>query len=497
LPRRLIDVGDPLKHISPRLVSSTGLETHPFRYATLSHCWGKLQPLQTNKATEEAYRSEIPLESLPKTFLDALFLSASLGIQYLWIDCLCIVQDDELDWQQQAAQMAAIYKGSSLTIAATDSPNSDGGCFLGQLPALLEGASSNSSRHSVPFIVHDLQSNVFILAIFETKLFNNKFFRDSVLNERAWVLQELALSSRVVHCSRDELCWQCNVRCEAESGTLYDISSFRDLPSIPKLHTRFQSDASQIWWLWVDNYTRRKLSISSDRLPAIAGITTHYKEMTDDTPMLGLWKRTLHYDLQWVIFAVRKNRQRNTGFPSWSWLSREAPVQLRFSYFFKPPDGKHTIDIAVEKWDVVWMAEPFTSAVRSFNLTINGPVVETLIILTPAMDTSLAMVKMALHPPSSPRRYSLRRRNLREELVPAICAFDDQDPEANVQQICLLLYTVIGQDERLEAFLILVKSPQKDDCHISYSRVGTGCIKTKTTECGLFDAAPRLVLNLI
>jgi hypothetical protein len=143
------------------------------------------------------------------------------------------------------------------------------------------------------------------------------------------------------------------------------------------------------------------------------------------------------------------------------------------------------------------MAEPFTSAMKSFNLTIKGHVVETLIIPTPSHDTSLTMVKMDLCQPSSLRRCSLRRRILRKALVPAVCAFDDQDPEAYVQQICLLLYTVIGEDERLEAFLILVKSPQKDDCHTSYSRVGTGCIKTKTTESGLFDAAPRLVLKLI
>jgi hypothetical protein len=225
--------------------------------------------------------------------------------------------------------------------------------------------------------------------------------------------------------------------------------------------------------------------------------------MIDDTPMLGLWKRTLHYDLQWVLSALRENRPRKTDFPSWSWLSREAPVQLRFSQFIKQPDGNLTVEIVVGKWDIVRLAEPFTSAVGSVNLTINGPVVETFIKLTSGpRDTSLTWVEMALHPPSSlrpfpPRSFSLRCCSRREVLVPAVCAFDDQDPKAYVQQTCLLLYTVIGEDKRLEAFLILVKSPQKDDCHTSYSRVGTGCIETKTTECGLFDGAPRLVLKLI
>jgi hypothetical protein len=226
--------------------------------------------------------------------------------------------------------------------------------------------------------------------------------------------------------------------------------------------------------------------------------------MTDDTPMVGLWKSTLHYDLQWVITALRENRPRKTDFPSWSWLSREAPVQLRFSNFFGPPDGNVMVDIAVEKWDIVWLAEPFTSAVRSVNLTISGPVVETFIkpLSTPPPDTALTWVKMALHPPSSLRHRFLRNGFLRrcspeEELAPAVCAFDDQDPEAHVQQICLLLYTIIGEEKRQEAFLILIKSQHEDDCHTSYSRVGTGCIRTKRTECGLFDGAPRLVLNLV
>lgn len=131
--------------------------------------------------------------------------------------------------------MADIFKGSSLTIAATDSANSDGGCFLSELRALPDGTASYSTLRPMPFIVHDLESNVSILAIIQTEMFTEKFFQHSVLNRRAWVLQELALSPRVIHCARDELCWQCNLRCEAESGALYDITSFPDLLSIPKL----------------------------------------------------------------------------------------------------------------------------------------------------------------------------------------------------------------------------------------------------------------------
>jgi Heterokaryon incompatibility protein (HET) len=73
--------------------------------------------------------SRIPGGDLPKTFQDAIIFARSLGIDFIWIDSFCIVQDDEIDWARESAEMSSIYQNSFITIAATKSEDHDGGCF--------------------------------------------------------------------------------------------------------------------------------------------------------------------------------------------------------------------------------------------------------------------------------------------------------------------------------------------------------------------------------
>jgi hypothetical protein len=134
LPTRLIYIPS---HSSfcPRLVETVDLTSMETRYTTLSYRWGdgSNNPLRTLRSNLESFKDEIPLKSLPKTFLDAMSISRGLGIQYIWIDSLCIVQDSRDDWSYEAARMCDVYEGSYLSIAATDAPNADGGCFLESL----------------------------------------------------------------------------------------------------------------------------------------------------------------------------------------------------------------------------------------------------------------------------------------------------------------------------------------------------------------------------
>jgi hypothetical protein len=106
LPKRVIDIGgDGSKPIC--LVSSENLKA---RYATLSHCWGpkETHPLRTQIKNLSQFLVAIPSEALPKTFQDAIIITREVGLRYLWIDSLCIVQDDIADWTQQAAVMGDI-----------------------------------------------------------------------------------------------------------------------------------------------------------------------------------------------------------------------------------------------------------------------------------------------------------------------------------------------------------------------------------------------------
>jgi len=130
LPSRLVDVGVgiPPRTAPIRLCQTGGRRG---RYTALSHRWGAKHPLTTITANLEEHQRRIPLEKLPQTFQDAIELTRRLGIRYIWIDSLCIVQDDASDWADESKQMGTIYERSYLTIAATSAPDGDGGLFRG------------------------------------------------------------------------------------------------------------------------------------------------------------------------------------------------------------------------------------------------------------------------------------------------------------------------------------------------------------------------------
>ena len=124
LPKRVIDVSLP----TVKLYETT-METG--QYACLSHCWGATRPAcRTTMANLDENRRAILWEALPATFRDAIDFTRRLGIRYIWIDSICIIQDSAQDWSEQSAQMAPIYGNAFVTLCATASTSDDGGCYL-------------------------------------------------------------------------------------------------------------------------------------------------------------------------------------------------------------------------------------------------------------------------------------------------------------------------------------------------------------------------------
>lgn len=99
------------------------------RYVCLSHCWGKGELFRTLKANFDKHHNDIPWDKIPKTFRDAISVTRRLGLKYLWIDSLCITQDDGDDWRREGSKMDFIYSKSFLTIAATKAAGPTEGCF--------------------------------------------------------------------------------------------------------------------------------------------------------------------------------------------------------------------------------------------------------------------------------------------------------------------------------------------------------------------------------
>ncbi|KAF2803123.1 HET-domain-containing protein [Mytilinidion resinicola] len=128
LPTRVLDLGD--RNPVIRLCETGG--TQRDRYATLSHCWGRSHHLVTLRSNKEDLMRKIKHDELPKTYSDAILLTRALNIRYLWIDSLCIVQDDKEDWRAEAARMGDVYRYSHVTIAATAGEDGNAGLFDNQ-----------------------------------------------------------------------------------------------------------------------------------------------------------------------------------------------------------------------------------------------------------------------------------------------------------------------------------------------------------------------------
>jgi hypothetical protein len=144
LPTRVLDLGKDPESLDPiKLFETQGIEG---TYMTLSHCWGSSALITTTNNTYKERISGIQLAELPQTFKDAVSLTRILGIRYLWIDSLCIKQDDNDDWESEASKMASVYSHSYLNVAATSSPGGDGGCFKERQVLIAQDPSPSTIR---------------------------------------------------------------------------------------------------------------------------------------------------------------------------------------------------------------------------------------------------------------------------------------------------------------------------------------------------------------
>ncbi|KAF2663390.1 HET-domain-containing protein [Microthyrium microscopicum] len=369
----------------------------PFQpYITLSHCWGTDGvPIQTTKSSLAKHLDEIEYAMLPKTFADAITVTAALNIKYLWIDSLCIVQDDEVDWQREAAMMAAVYENSYLTIAAVSARNGSEGMFL-KLPSSIHFTSNSYSRRmpdppntgSKPALttcmpredVIDGTKAIYLRPFYRKKM-KSGFHAQWPLTKRGWTMQEFMLSPRVLCFANEQIYWQCNETFHTEDGTCSVIVSRRSPREFIKLQ-RLSRDSRPLeygtWCSWISEYSKRQLTRSTDRLPALAGITSYFQRITAFTPLVGCWEE----DLIAYLFLIpipedinHHNFKINAGMPSWSWMYIQA------EQFFESKTIEPHYDKTMTEYDAVylgadiqWSGQPLVSPILKAALKYRGRV---------------------------------------------------------------------------------------------------------------------------
>jgi hypothetical protein len=317
LPCRVLDV-EACASQDVKLVETDGLRGH---YACLSHCWGGEQPLKTTMEpdTLTEHREKIKWEILPKTFQDAVIVARKFGIQYLWIDSLCIIQDSSKDWQVQSALMGEIYRHAVMTIAGSASSGPRQGLFR----------TADDVHLDQPFpVTENLEGS----HKFRSRVPLSHNASELPLLHRGWVLQERLLSSRYLHFGQNELIWECmeHLTCECGNLSLKDPYRYKWLepknrlhPESLKLLNRFLPETlPAAWRATVVDYSRMELSHPEDLFPAISGIAKSIKEVTGWEYVAGLWKETLITDLVWRTEKPKTAaRCKEWRAPTFSWAS--------------------------------------------------------------------------------------------------------------------------------------------------------------------------------
>ena len=400
LPTRLIAVGSETKE--PYLY-----ETKPNEkgmYAALSYCWGLSRTFTTTLSTLDARKQGFTLADLPNTCRDAVIAARSLGLSYIWIDSLCIIQDNKDDWEREAVRMCDVYSNSAVTLAGLSSPDSDTGLFM-----------SNPARQTyyLPCVWGDGNAGYVYARKDFSGLAMGFLHTDTrrrgighevggVLQTRGWTLQELTLSPRILWFSEWELAWSCRTQTACECDPILTSQLMkRGAARISTNPKEGETPPLEQWRSFVKTFTRRKLTHATDRLPALMGIATAMSKRIEGRYLAGLWEEQLERNLLWTTdrtgmdcdqAALLEAPRTYVYAPSWSWASTTLPIWfiswtnssryqsvwriqgIQFTYATSSPFGSgsgtitvDTVTIPLEVLDDSYFAYPWKGGYLSFS----------------------------------------------------------------------------------------------------------------------------------
>jgi hypothetical protein len=329
LPTRLLDLGQGTSVV--KLVESKEANINNCEnYITLSHCWGTHPVLSLLPETKAIYYKDgIRDTTLPRTFRQAVWLARQLKISYVWIDSLCIVQDN-IEFAIEGQYMHKVYRNSYLNLSAAFSVNSLGGLFkerslaeVGFLELSLPGSK----------ILGDEPWYMFRRDLWEHQLLKQPLYK------RGWAFQERMLSPRLLHFAEKQIFWDCPTISACETIPkglpllLDDLAGaerhWRERLQFEKTLPYGTADVSvqELWVNAVQSYTSCSLTKPDDKLLAVWGIAKTVKDLVTykNDYAAGMWNSTLYKQLAWRVVDCKKARRLDTisekYVPTWSWAS--------------------------------------------------------------------------------------------------------------------------------------------------------------------------------
>lgn len=376
LPTRVLDVGN-FDSNKIYLRESVTITDQSAQYVALSHCWGvertleKLtkrtqslsldhahsadtldgywkvrQESQTTIETLPARLNGVEIDALPQTAQDAILVTRKLGLSYLWIDSLCIIQDDKKDWLQESAKMASVYLNAHLVIGASNSlADYDGFLHKRAEPNMVKFNNQLPNGTNTYLGLQPLPPRPKRWKLVgSSEISGVDPLGQEPLAHRAWCLQERYLARRMVLYGTEQVFWECAELLAAEDGNYVTrdddyLEELKATASIKPTIFEPRSDGDhkinyRNWYEMVEKYMSCAITKGSDRLPALAGLATAVASSSGDEYLAGIWRTGLIEGLLWSKKEASKNALRrpdNFRAPSWSWASVDGKV--RFSVY--------------------------------------------------------------------------------------------------------------------------------------------------------------------
>ncbi|QDS77968.1 hypothetical protein FKW77_001824 [Venturia effusa] len=300
----------------------------------MSYRWGGAEFLKLTSANLKSFQEGRPVSDLPKAFQDVVAVTKSLGIRYLWIDALCILQNNAEDFSHECAEMSRIYSHSACNIIAG----------VGEDPFTSIFSDRDFTQLELGMIGRTLKllglNVVFDAVVFGASI--GKDFHDSPLKSRGWILQELLLAPRALYFGKHEVRWVCTSLEASElwpAGYPHKMKLGLRIPSFSYSNTDMSS-----WHELVRRYSALNLTVAEDKLVAISGLAKNFQRRLDlhhgttHKYYAGHWSRDFESSLYWRASSGGgeectgdwkdwKRSAQTFVAPSWSWASTNNEVE--------------------------------------------------------------------------------------------------------------------------------------------------------------------------
>ena len=334
LPDRLLKLGKEPDLSGLRLYLTDKEQESHIEYAILSYSWGDDESrwvMTKNLADLRSYCQGIDARTLPKTLFDFLYVAKRLRFDYVWIDALCIIQLDPIDFALQVMKLSDIYGRSALNVSATSSRHCDQG-FL--QPLLIPDSDLWLGQLLRP------KSSTRETAVWAGPQADILDLDQEFISSRGWVFQERLVTCATLHYTDKGLVWECASGRKVGHDSGLDQKDWkrewqdfmgRMSPASPNRNLKQRRVSLQNWYNWVSAYSRRNLYKSTDKFLAIAGLARTFADIFSLNYAAGLWKEDIVHGLMWRrdIWEQHPIRYVEHVAPSWSWASVRGHLEYR------------------------------------------------------------------------------------------------------------------------------------------------------------------------